>query len=100
MARGRRPSGRSAHLNPGRVTRTAGKILATHSDGPGHWRRTHETKSLFTTFCRALRTERAYFRDVPAADRVERREVYPCQYGGHWLIESVPRHWHIGRPPC
>jgi hypothetical protein len=100
MARGRRPHGRSAALNPGRITRTAGKILAASSDGSGRWRRTHDTKSLFPTFCRALRTERAYFRDAIAPTRVERRDVYPCRYGSHWLIESATRHWHIGRSPC
>jgi hypothetical protein len=98
MARGRRPSGRSPALNPDRVTRTAGRILAVSGSGAGHWRERHERKSPLT-FCDALKEERAQFRTVLPGDlhRAERRDIYPCRYGQHYLIESAPLHWHIGR---
>lgn len=100
MARGRRPSGRSPALNPDRVTRTAGRILAVSGGGARDWRERHDRKSPLT-FCDALYEERAQFRTVLPGDlgRGERRGIHPCRYGSHYLIESAPLHWHIGRAP-
>lgn len=101
MARGRKPSGRSAALNSGRVTRTASRTLAAQSPGAGHWRQEHERKKV-QLFCEALRAERTlHLRNeangVPI--RGLRHEPYACRYGSHWLIETAPLHWHFGRPP-
>lgn len=104
MSRRRAPKGRSPALNPGRVTRTAARILAEQGIGAGHWRRTHREKTAFPLFCAALRQEKGHFGGVALPGdsdrRGHRREIYPCSHGDHHLIESAPRHWHIGRSVC
>lgn len=99
MASGRKHHGRPPHLDAGRVTRTAAKVLATHTPGARYWREQHERKTAWT-FCEALQQERAHYGHGHqfADDRhLERRGVYPCRYGDHWLIETGPLHWHMGR---
>ena len=98
MARGRKPHGRPQHLNPGRITRAGARALADQSPGSGFWHRSHGRKKSFPLFCEAMQTERRA-RTTWALSGVEvpHREVYPCRYGDHWLIETAPRHWHIGR---
>lgn len=102
MARGRRHHGRSTSRNAGHVTRAGAITLASWSPGRGVWRKSHETKRAFDLWCEALKTERGNH-GLPAMQRdggiaVVRRGVYPCRFGDHHLIESAPRHWHIGRP--
>lgn len=101
MGHGRKPKGRPASRNPGHVTRTIGRITAAHAPGAGFWRRSHDDKALFPRFCDALRQERTAHR-LRAIERdsdTDRRSVYRCAYGHHYLI-SGPSHWHIGRPMC
>jgi hypothetical protein len=99
--RRRRPSGRSPSLNADRVTRMASRILAEQGSGAGHWKRTHQEKTTFPLFCAALRQEKGHFGGgtLPGDSdrRRQRREIYGCRYGGHYLIESAPVHWHVGR---
>lgn len=101
MARGRKHHGRSSAASPGRVTRTASRIMAMQAPGAGRWREQHGDKAPFVLFCEALKQERANFRNPLPGDlhRGKRRSVYPCAYGSHWLITSARRHWHIGRAP-
>jgi hypothetical protein len=77
-------------------------MLASQGAGQGHWRRSHQQKSPIARFCEALKTERACFGGslIASPVRDQRREVYPCRYGDHWLITTAPAHWHIGRPMC
>ncbi|MET0426692.1 MAG: hypothetical protein ABW046_22685 [Actinoplanes sp.] len=77
-------------------------MLAAEYRGAGFWRRSHDSKVPFDTFCAALLQERRARRTIRRDDGrfPEPRQVYPCHYGDHYLIETAPRHWHIGRPSC
>jgi hypothetical protein len=98
MSHGRKPKGRPAHLNPGRVTRTITRLSASQGPGAGVWRRSHADKVPFPLFCEALKMERTARRTRSLdGNRIPRRQTYPCTYGHHHLI-SGPAHWHIGRP--
>lgn len=102
MSRGRKPKGRSPHLNVGRVTRAVGRHIATQAPGSGVWRNRHDRKTGYPRFCEAMKVERSMHRGAQLAmteRRGARHEVYDCTYGDHYLITG-PRHWHVGRPVC